>query len=179
MGNGDLDPSNYPGFHPVWGDYGHDSGGECGVPLVHRFTAPENGNSIFWYSFDVGFVHVIQMSSEHDWMPGSPQYEWIEHDLKTVDRAVTPWIVLTTHRPLYTTSNRILWDWFVARVFRHYFEDLLHQYQVNLVLVRSKSADINENISPTGGRLVTNTCTNGVAQFMTANVGQMVVFTSL
>jgi hypothetical protein len=60
--------------------------------------APANGNGIFWYSFNYGGVHVIQMSSEHDWTRDSPQYKWIEEDLKKVDRNDTPWIVLTAHR---------------------------------------------------------------------------------
>ena len=32
---GEKDPSHAPGngFHPSWGNFGHDSGGECGVPV--------------------------------------------------------------------------------------------------------------------------------------------------
>lgn len=77
---------------------GDDSNGECAVPTYHRFVTPQNGNSIFWYSFDYGAVHVIQMSSEHDWTKGSEQYKWIEKDLASVDRKKTPWIILTSHR---------------------------------------------------------------------------------
>ena len=34
---GEKDPSHHPGngFHPKWGNYGHDSGGECGVPVYN------------------------------------------------------------------------------------------------------------------------------------------------
>ena len=28
---------------------GDDGGGECAVPVVHRFRGPSNGNGIFWY----------------------------------------------------------------------------------------------------------------------------------
>ncbi|ETV70422.1 hypothetical protein, variant 3 [Aphanomyces astaci] len=31
-------PDTPNGFHPIWGNYGVDSLGECGVPTVHRFT---------------------------------------------------------------------------------------------------------------------------------------------
>ncbi|CAD7946015.1 unnamed protein product [Amoebophrya sp. A120] len=71
------------GFHPDWGDYHDDSKGECAVPVVHRFpNPPPTGNGIFWYSFDMTNVHVIQISSEHDYTPGSVQYQWLEQDLK-------------------------------------------------------------------------------------------------
>jgi len=46
-GTGGHDPSGATGsgFHPSWGNYGDDSGGECSVPLWHRFSMPANGNS--------------------------------------------------------------------------------------------------------------------------------------
>jgi len=48
---GENDPSGAPGngFHPIWGNYGNDSGGECGVPMFYRYHMPDNGNSLFWY----------------------------------------------------------------------------------------------------------------------------------
>ena len=36
------------GFRPHWGNYGEDSGGECGVPVSRRFSGPENGNGVYW-----------------------------------------------------------------------------------------------------------------------------------
>ena len=38
VSGGEKDPSGAPenGFHPDWGNYGEDGGGECGVPTVHR-----------------------------------------------------------------------------------------------------------------------------------------------
>lgn len=35
-----VDPSGASDFHPGWGNYGNDSGGECGVSVVNRFTMP-------------------------------------------------------------------------------------------------------------------------------------------
>ena len=66
---GEHDPSGAGnGYHPSWGNFGNDSGkkniykikfifdlgGECGVPMYNRFHMVDNGNSIFWYSFDYG-----------------------------------------------------------------------------------------------------------------------------
>lgn len=62
------------------------------------FLVPDNGKSMFWYSFDTGGIHVIQMSTEHDWRKGSEQYEWLKQDLASVNRTITPWVILTAHR---------------------------------------------------------------------------------
>ena len=92
---GEKDPSGATGngFHPVWGNYRGDSHGECSVPLFKRFRVPASGHSIYWYSFDYGNVHVVQISSEHDYTVGSVQYRWLETDLEAVDRSVTSFIV--------------------------------------------------------------------------------------
>jgi phosphodiesterase/alkaline phosphatase D-like protein len=76
--------------------------------MAHRFVAPDNGNGIFWYSFDFGSVHVVQISSEHDWLPGSEQYTWLEQDLQSVNRTQTPWVVLTSHRMMVCESIGLL-----------------------------------------------------------------------
>ena len=57
------------------------------------------------YSFDYGSVHFIMMSTEHDYRPASRQYVWLENDLKKVDRAKTPWVVLGGHRPMYSSQK--------------------------------------------------------------------------
>ena len=47
---GSKDPSGAGnGYHPKWGNFGRDSGGECGVPMFYRFHMPDNGNSVWWY----------------------------------------------------------------------------------------------------------------------------------
>ncbi|ETV91692.1 hypothetical protein, variant [Aphanomyces invadans] len=141
-GDGSRDPSHPAtpnGFHPSWGNYGVDSLGECGVPTVHRFTGPANGNGLFWYSFDYGPIHVVQISSEHDFMPGSVQHAWLEANLASVDRSLLPWVVLTAHRMMYTTQSHEDADYNVSLHFRAAIEPLLRQYRVNLVLVWRKS----------------------------------------
>ena len=75
------------------GNYRDDSHGECSVPMYHRFHTPLNGHGLYWYSFDFGNTHVIQMSSEHEYSPGSEQYLWMEGDLKRIDRKMTPFVV--------------------------------------------------------------------------------------
>ena len=50
------------------------------------------GNS--FYSFDVGLVHVVNLNSYSVSEPHSAQYRFLLSDLKTVNRRVTPWVVV-------------------------------------------------------------------------------------
>ena len=50
------------------------------------------------YSFDYGSAHFIIMSTEHMFTPGSEQYRFIESQLSTVNRTITPWLIFGGHR---------------------------------------------------------------------------------
>ena len=134
---GEKDPSHAPGngFHPSWGNFGHDSGGECGVPVYNRFHMPENrnGNQPWWYSFEYGLVHFTIMSSEHNFTHGSQQYTWLKNDLKSVDRSHTPWLILILHRPMYSSLRHIT-DFEVTTRLRVALEELLYYNKVDLVI---------------------------------------------
>jgi acid phosphatase type 7 len=123
------------GYHPTWGNFGRDSGGECGVPTSNHFTMPKSNGSVgvFWYSYNMASVHTIMLSTEHDLAPGSVQHQWLEQDLKAIDRRLTPWVVVEIHRPLYE-AERDIWDYAVALALRAELEDLLIKYRVDLVL---------------------------------------------
>jgi hypothetical protein len=67
-------------FFSEWASYGHDGGGECGVPYSARFhmpgaatagtgtAAPPTRN--LWYSVEVGVVHFTYISTEHNFLTG-------------------------------------------------------------------------------------------------------------
>ncbi|XP_066910739.1 uncharacterized protein [Clytia hemisphaerica] len=133
MNGHEHDPSNQPNFHPTWFNGYTDSGGECGVPTVHRFHMPDNGLKLYWYSYDYGMVHMVMLSTEHDYRPGSPQYVWLENDLKSVDRTKTPFVLVGGHRPMYC-SESVYPDYVVALRMQQYFEDLLYKYKVDVGL---------------------------------------------
>jgi hypothetical protein len=125
------------GFHPDWGNFGNDSGGECGVPTAKRFSMPKSNssNGVFWYSYDFANLHTVMISSEHDLGKGSVQHAWLENDLRSVDRTKTPWVIVESHRPLYEPDT--LWKRDRDKVghgMRLEFEDLLKEYKVDLVL---------------------------------------------
>ncbi|CAF3835614.1 unnamed protein product [Adineta steineri] len=133
---GEHDPSGAPGpggFHPTWGNYGQDSGGECAVPMVHRFHSPSNGNGLFWYSFNVGPLHILYYSTEHDFQQSSVQYNWIEHDLQSVNRSLTPWIIIGSHRPMYTSQLNYP-DLKIGAMLQLHLEPLFYKYHVDVNL---------------------------------------------
>jgi hypothetical protein len=130
------------GFHPSWGSWGDDSQGEGGTPIYHRFRTPASptssdnshsihGNSVFWYSFTIGSIHTIQLSSEQDFTPGSKQYQWLEQDLKNLDRSIVPWVLVTLHRPMMSPEEEAYVEGaFIIRS----LEPMFIQYNVNLVM---------------------------------------------
>ncbi len=133
-GDGRKDPSGAgTQWSPSWWNGGDDSGGECGMPTSRRFRTPATGNGVFWYSFAVGSVHVAMLSSEHDPSPGAPMGDWLAEDLAAVDRAVTPWLVVGIHRPLYETEN-YPGDFAVAAGLRKIMEPLLLAQKVDVVV---------------------------------------------
>lgn len=118
-----------------------DSGGECGVAFLKRFpyamqTLP--GNTPWreaqpWYSFKVGLVHFVMLSSEHDFRRRSPQWQWLIRDLQQVDRSLTPWLVVTSHRAMYIASDYD-GDLSVAKLLRDNLESELLTYGVDFFL---------------------------------------------
>jgi len=142
-GGGGKDPSGVPtdsGFMPSWGNFGDDSGGECGVPMAKRFTMPSTpsdrkypSNGVFWYSFDYALVHTVGLSSEHDMSEGSDLRNWLEEDLASVNRTLTPWVVVEIHRPFY--DSQISWkDTAVSIGMRLEVESLMKKYKVDLII---------------------------------------------
>jgi hypothetical protein len=77
-----------------------DSGGECGV--VTNTIFPE---SVQWRALAHGAVTVLMLNSELSVAQYSPQWNFTRDALAAVDRAVTPWVVVAFHRPLYFVSR--------------------------------------------------------------------------
>jgi len=102
--------------------------------MVHRFHSPSNGNSLFWYSFDVGPVHILYFSTEHDFRSTSPQYAWIEKDLRSVNRTRTPWVIVGSHRHMYTSEAEDPGEAQIREMLEMYVEPLLYQYHVDVNL---------------------------------------------
>ncbi|KAL5427455.1 hypothetical protein PMIN05_011365 [Paraphaeosphaeria minitans] len=102
----------------------------------------------FWFSFEYGMVHVAMIDTETDFanapdQPGgssghlnaSPfgtanqQLDWLAADLASVDRTITPWLIVGGHRPWYTTKGSSPCD-----SCQKAFEPLLYKYGVDLAI---------------------------------------------
>ncbi|KAI9090608.1 hypothetical protein K1719_028461 [Acacia pycnantha] len=114
------------------------------IPILHseRFTAynarwrmpfeESSSSSNLYYSFDAAGVHVIMLGSYTDFASGSAQYKWLEGDLKKVDRAKTPWIVVLLHAPWYN-SNTAHQNEPASLDMKASMEDLLYEARVDVV----------------------------------------------
>lgn len=89
------------------------------------------GNS--FYAFTHGLTHTIVLNSYTDTMPDSVQYQWLDKELQSVDRTITPWLIVMYHCPLHTTfighNGEIN-----GRIMLESMEPLFVQYQVNLIV---------------------------------------------
>lgn len=67
------------------------------------------GRKNFWYAFSIGRVRVVVISTEHSLEEGSAQRSWLDAELAQSDaaaaRALTPWLVVTAHFPMYCTDT--------------------------------------------------------------------------
>lgn len=78
------------------------------------FNAQQNSINNHYYSFNVGPVHVVSISTEFyfflkfGYEQIRYQYDWLVQDLteanKEENRAKRPWIFLMAHRPMYCTN---------------------------------------------------------------------------
>ncbi|GER54228.1 purple acid phosphatase [Striga asiatica] len=86
-------------------------------PIIHphgfkaynaRWLMPyhESGStSNLYYSFDVARAHVIMLGSYADFDSDSDQYKWLQSDLASIDRAITPWVLVLVHVPWYNSNS--------------------------------------------------------------------------
>lgn len=108
-------------------------------------TARQLAKPPFWYSFEYGMVHVVMINTETDF-PDAPdtssgsshlgagpfgsagqQLAFLEADLASVDRSVTPWVVVGGHRPWYSTGSGN-----ICAPCQRAFEPLLYKYGVDV-----------------------------------------------
>lgn len=86
------------GNQEKWNDF-------AGYDARFSMPGPRGNASNMWHSVDLGPVHALFLSTEHDVAPGSPQYAFAEADLAAANAAATPWVLVLLHRPLYCSTN--------------------------------------------------------------------------
>lgn len=109
--------------------------GENWRQYMMRHPTPYRGSgstSPLYWARKVGPVLVISLSSYSGFMPGSLQYEWLSKYLaKRINREETPWVVVTLHVPMYTSSTDAIYE---GELMRQSVEPLLYQYGVDIVV---------------------------------------------
>lgn len=116
--------------------------------ISSRQKAKQLANPPFWFSFDYGMAHVVMIDTETDFQnaPDQPggsanlyggpfgtpnqQINFLENDLLSVDRSITPWIIVAGHRPWYSTGGSDN----ICTPCQKAFEPLLYKYGVDLAV---------------------------------------------
>ncbi|KAL9645070.1 hypothetical protein ABK040_004561 [Willaertia magna] len=116
----------------------------------HRYFMPLRNNSLYqhnmWYSFEYGPITFISISTEtsfeNNFFPFSVfngnQLDWLEKTLQKVNRKVTPWVIVTGHRPIYTSmhgySTQDGQPNGECKIIQNVFENLLFKYNVDIYM---------------------------------------------
>jgi hypothetical protein len=124
----------------------YESSFENGTIYSKRFIMPGNER---YYSFGVGMVHFVSVTTDEDIDPSSTQGVWLDRTLAKINRQRDkwPWIVVFQHRPIYN-SNRNHGNWTGANNYTYDdwpematyegwpddYEALLLKHKVDLVL---------------------------------------------
>ena len=77
----------------------------------------------------VSSTQLIVLKCHSSFIAGD-QYKWLEKDLASLDREVTPWLVATWHAPWYSTYKSHYRE---VECMRVEMEDLLYKYGVDIV----------------------------------------------
>lgn len=111
---------------------------------INANRAKALANPPFWYSFEYGMAHIVMIDTETDFagapdgpdgsagLNGGPfgapgqQLRFLEADLASVDRSVTPWLIVAGHRPYYSCGHH------PCEPCRRAFEALFYKYGVDL-----------------------------------------------
>ncbi|CAN7082409.1 unnamed protein product [Brassica oleracea var. botrytis] len=103
-------------------------------PYMHRYpNSYKSSGSIspLWYSVRRGPAHIIILSSYSAYGKYTPQYLWLEQELKNVNREQTPWLIVIVHSPWYNSNN---YHYMEGESMRIAFESWLVNSKVDLVL---------------------------------------------
>lgn len=113
---------------------------------VNANKAKQLAKPPFWFSFEYGMAHIVMIDTETDFADapdgpdgsagldsgpfGAPnqQLQFLEADLASVDRTITPWVIVGGHRPWYTTGSENCGPCQAA------FEGLFYKYGVDLAV---------------------------------------------
>lgn len=91
-----------------------------------------NDDGIMYFSYNVGPAHVISVSSFYPggFSASSKLTIWLQQDLASVDRSVTPWLLVSLHAPWYNSNTVHQGD---GEPMRQAYEQLFIENGVNAI----------------------------------------------
>jgi hypothetical protein len=155
-GNHEL--TNEPGFVAFKTRFG-------AMPYTPAFEDSAN----LFYSFEVGAMHVIVLSSFSDFSASSVQTFFLESDLKKVNRTRTPWLFVAFHAPLYNSNTN---HYLQKEAMREAYEPTLLAYRVNAVLVGHVHAFQRTKLIAAHGLVVDEASGQGILHWMVGMSGK-------
>lgn len=152
INTGDL--SYADGWAPVWDTFGelmqqvaanvpvlttggnHEyvSGMEGWLPYFVRWPQPHkhsHSTNPCYFGVEVGKANIISLCSFADYEPNSIQYNWAVQYFNSINRKQTPWVIMTTHMPWYTTS---IYSLYQNELMRRSIEPLIYEAGVDIVV---------------------------------------------
>lgn len=121
------------------------------VPVNGEAGGTASGYELY-YSFDYGNVHFISLNSEmgsslnpaYDWngvynannFNNSPVRQWLIDDLSSINRNITPWVIVFFHQAPYSKGSHDsdLFYEIYMKAMRDNYLPILEQYGVDIVL---------------------------------------------
>jgi hypothetical protein len=96
----------------------------------HKFQADyQFGNSFYAYTY--GLLKIIVLNSYTDCTAGSVQLDWFVDVLEKLDRAITPWVMVVMHAPIYNTFHTHRHELEANKVA---MEQVFYKFHVNIVI---------------------------------------------
>ena len=126
-----------------------------------------NGNE-FWYSWNYGPIHHLAFDIDQPYTLGTPQYEFILNDLKSVDRSVTPWVVAYNHFPLLCSNYFWCPD---ATPFRNVYDPMFNAPETKVDIFLSGHVHASEVLYPNVNGTVTQYNFENVSNTLQIMVG--------
>ncbi|KAL6599825.1 hypothetical protein ACP70R_023853 [Stipagrostis hirtigluma subsp. patula] len=103
-------------------------------PFASRYPTPyaaSGSTAPFWYSVKIASAHVVVLASYSAYGKYTPQWTWLQEELKRVNRSETPWLIVLVHSPWYNSND---YHYMEGETMRVQFEPWLVDAKADLVL---------------------------------------------
>ncbi|XP_050212903.1 bifunctional purple acid phosphatase 26-like [Mercurialis annua] len=100
---------------------------------LHRYPTPylaSKSSSPLWYAIRRASAHIIVLSCYSPFVKYTPQWTWLQQELKNVNREQTPWLIVLMHVPLYNSNEAHFME---GESMRAVFEKWFIRYKVDVI----------------------------------------------